>query len=240
MKETLSMIQNVKRAQGTIDILLNRPRSEMVGLGLIYGAPGLGKTRFAKRTAFKKENGYIYMQLEACMTQKSFLRKLLEILQIYYSVPAPIKGSKQKLFDDVVDLLRAAPDTVIFIDEVDYAFRDKEILSAIRDLVDLTLVTIVLFGMQDAYNSLLKANAHYFDRCNAFCEFQSLSASDTALICKDVAEIEMDVEVVNWIHNNCRGTIRKVIKNINYFEIVARNNGVKRVTAKDIPGHAEL
>jgi replication-associated recombination protein RarA len=233
MKECMSNIQNVKRAQDTVNILLTRPKSEMVGLGLIFGAPGLGKTRFAKRTAFSQ--GYVYMSIESSMNQRSFLQKLLAALQYMYSVPSPIKGSKQKVFDEIKDILNNAPDTVIFIDEVDYAFRDKQLLGSIRDLVDNTLVTIVLFGMQDAYASLLKANAHYFDRCNAFCEFQSLSAADTALICKEVTELDIDMEVVNWMHETCRGTIRKLIKQINYFEILAKSRKLSIITAKEIP-----
>jgi len=41
--------------------LMNRPKTEMVGLGLIYGKPGLGKTTYASRIAFMR--GYIYMRL---------------------------------------------------------------------------------------------------------------------------------------------------------------------------------
>jgi replication-associated recombination protein RarA len=231
--EKMSAIENVTRAQNTLNILLTRPRSEMVGLGLIYGAPGLGKTRFAKRTAFTK--GYVYMQLESTMNQRAFLKSLLRTLQIFYSVPAPIKGSKQQIFEEVRDILLLAPDTVIFIDEIDYAFSDKAMLGTIRDFVDTTTATIVLFGMQGAYASLLKANAHYFDRCNAFCEFQSLSRADTALICKEVSDVELAPEALKWIHDSSRGTIRKVIKNINFLEQVAAAKGLKTITAKELP-----
>lgn len=231
--EKMSQIKNVKRAQQTLQTLLSRPRSEMVGLGLIYGAPGLGKTRFAKRTAFTQ--GYVYMQLEATMNQRAFLKALLRTLQTFYSVPAPIKGSRHVLYEEVRDLLLSAPDTVIFIDEIDYAFRDKLLLGTIRDLVDTTPVTIMLFGMQGAYHSLLKANAHYFDRCNAFYEFEALEIEDIKLICKDVSEVEMSAEVVKWIHESSRGTIRKIIKNIHYFEQVAKAKDLKRVTAGEIP-----
>lgn len=231
--EMMSNIKNVQRAQDALNILLTRPRSEMVGLGLIYGAPGLGKTRFAKRTAFTK--GYIYLQLESTMNQRAFLRALLWTLQVFYSTPRPIRGSKQQIYDDVKDILLAAPDTVIFIDEIDYAFRDRDLLGTIRDLVDTTTVTIMLFGMQGAYSSLLKANAHYFDRCNAFCEFQALAPEDTALICKDVCEVELAPEAVQWVHKSSRGTIRRIMQSINYLESLARATKVNVITEKELP-----
>lgn len=232
MKEVLSTTQNVAKARETLQYLMTRPRSEMVGLGLIYGAPGLGKTRFAMRTAFA--NGYIYLRLDSTMTQRAFLAKLLASLQYMYSVPGPIKGGAAKLYGDVVELLVSAPETVIFVDEIDYAFRKKELLGSIRDLVDDTLVTIILVGMQDAKNNLLRANAHYFDRCNSFCEFTSLSPADTAGICKEAAEVDMDAEVCVWIHRKSGGTVRKMVKMIDYVERLAREKGLKKVSMGDL------
>lgn len=232
MKEVLSTTNNVAKARETLHYLLTRPRSEMVGLGLIYGAPGLGKTRFAMRTAFSQ--GYIYLRLDSTMTQRAFLAKLLASLQYMYSVPAPIRGGAAKLYADVTELLVSAPDTVIFIDEIDYAFRKKELLGSIRDLVDDTLVTIVLIGMQDAKNNLLRANAHYFDRCNSFCEFTALTPQDTAAICKEAGEVDMDADVCVWIHKKSAGTVRKMVKMVDWVERLAKEKGLKKVSMGDL------
>lgn len=232
MKEVLAETKNVAAAKRTLSYLLSRPRSEMVGLGLIYGAPGLGKTRFAMRTAFK--NGYIYLRIDATMTQRSFLAKLYTSLQYVYGVAGPVKGSKQKIYKDVVELLDAAPETVIMIDEIDYAFRDKALLGTIRDLVDETLVTIMLIGMQDAKASLLAANAHYFDRCNAFCEFQPLSLADTKLICTEASDIKMSDDVIQFVHKSTEGAVRNVVKSIDMVERIAREKGLKAVTMEAI------
>lgn len=237
MKECLSRIDNVQRATSAVNYLITRPKSEMVGLGLIYGAPGLGKTRFAMRTAFK--NGYLYIRLDSTMNQRSFLTKLYQALQYLYSVPQPIRGSRQKLYFEIVELLIMAPDTVIFIDEIDYAFKDKALLGTIRDLVDETLCTIVLFGMQDAKASLLRANAHYFDRCNSFCEFHKLSLQDTSLIVKDACEVEVDKAIVEWIHKSSKGTVRKIVKLVDYCERVAKARNIKSLKLDDIHGYSE-
>ncbi len=46
---TLVRTQNVIAADKCIEYLLTRPKLEMVGLGLLYGRPGLGKTTYASR-----------------------------------------------------------------------------------------------------------------------------------------------------------------------------------------------
>lgn len=232
MKNTMCNIQNVQNASDKLNYLLTRPRSEMVGLGLFFGAPGTGKTRFAMRTAFTE--GYIYMRLEAAMTQRGFLTKLHRSLQYMYSMPTPIKGTTQKIYDDVVEMLIAAPNSVIFIDEIDYAFRHKAILGTIRDLVDQTLVTIILFGMQDAKNCLLALNAHYFDRCNAFAEFTNLEMGDTAMICTEASEVEMSPDVVKWVHKVGKGCARQIVKTIDYVERTARVKNLSKVEMSDI------
>ncbi len=232
MKHTLCKTDNVVRATDKLNYLLTRPRNEMVGLGLFYGAPGTGKTRFAMRTAFSE--GYIYMRLEAAMTQRGFLMKLYQSLQYMYSMPTPIKGTTQQLYNEVLEILTSAPNPVIFIDEIDYAFSHKGIIGTIRDLVDQSLVTIILFGMQDAKTQLLALNAHYFDRCNAFCEFRNLSIGDTALICQEVAEVEMDADVVKWIHNAGKGRARIIIKTLDWVERKGKSAQLKKVALKDI------
>ncbi len=40
----LAETENVRGAKKCVAYLQDRPKTEMVGLGLLYGAPGLGKT----------------------------------------------------------------------------------------------------------------------------------------------------------------------------------------------------
>lgn len=233
MKQVLSNIENVKKGTALLNYLITRPKSEMVGLGLVYGAPGLGKTRWATRTAFAN-NFHIYVRIDAAETQRTFLEKLYTALQYTYGIPQKLRGSKQKFYLEIVDILVDAPQTVLFIDEIDYAFRDKKLLGSIRDLADETLATIVLIGMQDAKQSLLKANAHYFDRCNSFCEFRKLSPEDTALVCAEVSDVELEPEVVKYIHGKTKGTIRRIVKMVDFCERAARARKLKKVALKDL------
>ncbi|MFA6759178.1 MAG: ATP-binding protein, partial [Bacteroidales bacterium] len=139
MKENgLAKIGNVRKANDLIEYLKNRPKTEMVGLGLIYGQPGLGKSRFARVSAI--QNDYIYLRLEASMTLKSFATKLLEMIYYHFDMPKTvIKGNVSQILDKSLEILRNYINTVIVIDEIDYAFNSRKILGTIRDIVDETL-----------------------------------------------------------------------------------------------------
>ncbi len=217
---TLAKTNNVKKGYELFDYLINRPKTEMVGLGLIYGPPGLGKSRFARQTAI--QNNYIYFRLEATMTAKSFASRLLERIYFHFGMPKiGIKGSANLIFQKCLDILRNIDNTIIIIDEIDYAFKDKKVLGSIRDIVDETLSIIILVGMSDAKESLLSADAHYFDRCNFFCQFKPLDVKDLTLLCKVACEVEVDDIVIKHIAKRTKGNIRKFIKSLYSLENLA-------------------
>ena len=237
MKENrIANIENVKRAIQMIQYLRRRPKTEMVGLGLIYGAPGLGKSRFARR--FAVQNGLFYLRLEATDTARTFSLKLYELLCEKYNISPQMRGSTNKIFDACIDIINDVNDEVIiFIDEIDYAFhRNRKLLGSIRDIVDRTLAIIILVGMQNARQELLKANSHYFDRCNYFTEFRPISLADATLICKTVADVGISGEVVKYIHTAAAGNLRKIIKLIYAVESIAATKQTKTIKIGDIEG----
>ena len=56
----LIQTRNVAAADACVAELKARPKLEMVGLGLIYGAPGLGKTTYAQRSALPAHRVYLH------------------------------------------------------------------------------------------------------------------------------------------------------------------------------------
>ena len=114
----LVQIKNVVRADACIQFLMNRPKTEMVGLGLIYGKPGLGKTTYASRIAYMR--GYICMRLESTTTPKSFAVDLLTALYRRFGLGEIIpSGTTNNIFKYCLNLLDDNPETVIVIDEME-------------------------------------------------------------------------------------------------------------------------
>jgi len=234
-QHVLAETTNVLNAKKCISYLQNRPKTEMVGLGLLHGAPGLGKTRLAKRLAYR--NNYIYIRLDASMTAKGFVHQLLSLLHYRFELSnVNYRGSTNTLFRRCVSILQHNSDAVIIIDEIDYAFSQSVLLGSIRDIVDETIAIVVMVGMQEARDKLLKASSHYFDRCNYFYEFTRLSRSDVELVCKEMAEVKMKYDLVTYIHRFTKGNFRKIIKMIEAVEQVAEQSKIKIVTLNDLTG----
>ncbi|KQC06163.1 MAG: hypothetical protein APR54_07650 [Candidatus Cloacimonas sp. SDB] len=233
MKEyALVKTQNVKEAEQLIRYLYERPVTEMVGLGLIYGPPGLGKSRFARQTAIQKD--YIYLRLEATMTVKSFAIKLLEMIHFHFGMPKMrFRGTANEIFNRSLTIMHNYPNTVIIIDEIDYAFKSRKILGSIRDIVDETLAIVVLVGMADAKEKLLLADSHYFDRCNFFCEFRKLDQEDTHLLCREICDVELDTDLIKHIASKTKGNIRKLVKILYSVENIAKTDNLAQIGLRD-------
>lgn len=204
--------ENVKGAVNAIRYLESRPVEEIVGLGLLYGQPGLGKTRFARVWAIR--HGWIYIRLEATMTAKSFLSRLLRIIYEKTGRSGHVpRGSSSTLLDELIVELQQHRYNIV-IDEIDHAFPygKRELLGTIRDIVDETLSIVLLVGMGDAKDRLMALDAHYFDRCNAFYQFKPLSSGDVTRYLKNVSEVDLSPEEISDIYVKSGGTMRKLVK----------------------------
>ena len=219
-------IHNVQKADECIDFLLKRPRLEMVGLGMLYGRPGLGKTTYASRAAYAR--GYVYIRLEATTTPKTFAKELLQ--NLYRSMGMgdylPV-GTTNNIYKQCIQLLLDNEDTVIIIDEIDYAFRYPQLLGSVRDLVDETFAVVILVGMQNAMDRLNQINAYYFDRCNYFYEFEAVSKDDIRMLGTELMNIPCPESMVNYIHFNAAGNLRKAIKIMHMLEVRGKINPIQ-------------
>lgn len=229
----LAKISNVAEADRCIEYLLNRPKLEMVGLGLIYGLPGLGKTTYAQRMAFSHR--YVYLRMDSYMTPRTFAIALKTALLTHLNYGnMPIIGSASSLFRSIVGILQEHPEVVIVIDEIDYAFHDKKILGAIRDIVDETLAVIILVGMQNAKERLFQISRYYYDRCGVFCEFKSPTKKDLAILAATIMDVQFGEDIVDYIHGNNQGTMRDTIKLIHSLETVAKAKKLSVITVHDL------
>ncbi len=224
---------NTIEADRCIAELKRRPKLEMVGLGMIYGAPGLGKSTWANRTAIREQ--YIYIRLEASMTPKNFAKQLLR--RIHRSLghgDIAVVGTTHNIFLRIVSLLALHPEFVIMVDEIDYAFRRVELLDHIRDIVDETLAIVILIGMENAMDRLLQINRYYFDRCSQFYQFAPATLKDMALIATNILEVKTDEDVIRYIHRVSNGNLRQAINVMDSIEALAQAKGIAEVTLKDL------
>ena len=213
-------IENVKKANRQLKNLLERTKTEICGLGLFYGRAGLGKSRWAWKTAF--ENQYVYLRLETNLTVKDFLKALLSKLLYNFNQDSDIKGTHNLLYNRILDILQDNQHIVVFLDEIDVVFHNRKILATIRDFIDQSLATFVLVGMEQAKDKLKAMHSHYFDRTHNFMLFQALSYEDSEKIFKEVCEVKLDNLIMKYIHTRSSGTMRILYKHIDALERISK------------------
>ena len=182
--------ENVKRANKMISELLSRPKTEQRGLGLIYGPPGYGKTRYAEKTAFS--NNWGYLRINATYTPKSFLQAIYQRLNwLINSDESIISGFTSTLENLCIEMFQSNPELVIMIDEINLMIMEKkwDVLEIIRDFIDKSFATIILVGEEDTKKRLKVYNPHYFDRCAFFYKFTKNTKTDLMNIYKNLSNI---------------------------------------------------
>ncbi|HOC96091.1 MAG TPA: AAA family ATPase, partial [Candidatus Cloacimonadota bacterium] len=151
--------------------------------------------------------------LESTTTPKNFAQRLLSSLASRYNYGnVPTCGATNTIFKRCMAILENHEDAVIIVDEIDYAFSNKQLLGAIRDIVDETLAIVILVGMQNAKEKLLQVNEYYFDRCNVFCEFNSSDKKDISELCRQVMDKTPNEAMKEMIYRESTGNMRRAVK----------------------------
>lgn len=236
----LAPTQNVSRGLDCISYLMARPVAHQVGMAMIYGRPGLGKTQFSMRYAI--EHDAVYFSALKASTPKSFVVELLRKLRERYEpdCTAPIIGPKARLFREILDTLNLhttkAHMPLILIDEVDNIihYPHEEIIGMLRDIADNTVAAVVLIGMQDLREKVMKLNSHYYNRFIYFAEFKPLTDGDAIQLCNSLADITITEDLARFSNSRdqAKGDARKLIKAIRLFEEIANKLNVSTLDLK--------
>ncbi len=214
---------NTRDADRQLSLLLSRPVTEVPGLAVFYGPPGLGKTTWALHTA-AAHNNYFYIRLKTADTTKAFLIRLLAVLT-NGNYRLRDKTNISTIYEEIEDILLANPNYVIFIDEVDIAFeRSYRVLKLLRDLADITTATYVLIGMESLRTKIKNYSNHYFDRCYFNYEFSPATLEETKSLIERTLGISASDTLSRRVWQNSRGTLRKTMKIISEMEIAIRED----------------
>lgn len=234
----LCNIKNVKKAIQAVSYLTNRPKTELPGFALMYGDPGVSKTRLGERLAYT--HSMIYLRMQTTATVKSFLQQMMNLIN--YKLPEDEKEKESRfmrlttnqLYQKIIEILNTHPDIMIIIDEFDHAVKNYKLRETIRDIGDETIASIILFGMENIYNNLRKESPYFFDRCIHIVRFELLDEEDIRLVCNEVSNnVKIADDLIHEIHLKTKGNVRKVIKYIYLFEKIATEKNLKEISLKD-------
>lgn len=143
-------------------------------------------------------------------------------------------GTASDLFMLCLSTMEDHLDTIIVVDEIEYAFRHPQLLGSIRDIMDETIAIVILVGMQNAKDKLNQINEYYFDRCNFFYELQDLPKKDIAQLCSEILEIKFHPNIVEYVRFHSCGNVRKAMKLIRSVEGIGIYKNLEMITQADL------
>jgi chromosomal replication initiation ATPase DnaA len=220
MKKTFVRTQNVKNFISLMNSIQNKPEG-VPRMALVYGEPGLGKSRTALWWAVK--NDAVYLRSSNMMSGRWFLEELIEELG-----ESPLHKSSD-IFNQVINQLNDCPRTII-VDEIDYLLADSKAIETLRDIYDRTNVPIILIGMGKA-NKKFSRFRHIYDRFSEILKFESFDFNEVSKIIEELSEVQMDESAVKLIFNQAN-RFRQIVSVISKAEKLSKSNSNLVITAE--------
>lgn len=224
MKKAFARTSNVKNFLEAMESLQKRDEG-VPGMALIYGDPGLGKTRTALWWLVKNEG--IFIRSIKLMTGHWLLEEIISELG-----EAPMRRISD-IFRQIIDQLLSKP-RPLMIDEADYLCYDARVVETLRDIHDVTNAPVIFIGMGMA-DKKLRRYAHLYDRFSEVVKFTNLTLSDVRTIADDLCEVMLSDDAVQYIHSKS-DKFRRIIVHLYKAEAKARANKLEIVKASDLEG----
>lgn len=218
MKRVFVRTKNVKNFIGVVENLLSKP-ANIPKMALVYGEPGLGKSKTALWLAAKYDG--IYLRCTNLMTGRWLLDELARELD---EIPRYLTSD---IFHQCVKKLSLNPQLII-VDEIDYLAGDKKSIETLRDIHDKTNCPIIFVGMGLAHRKLEKYR-HLYDRFSEVLRFETFSISGLKEIFDQLSEVPISASAVEVIHSKYN-RFRQILQVINSLEIIAKENDILEIT----------
>lgn len=227
MKRVFARTSNVQNFLSAMTRLQKREEG-IPGMALVYGEPGLGKTRTS--LWWCAQNDGVFIRTKKLMSGRWLLEEIVAELG-----EAPMRRTSD-LFRQAVDQLLERPRT-LFVDEADYLAHDARVIETLRDLHDTTGTPFVLIGMDQADKKLMRFK-HLYDRFSEIVRFHPLSEADIKAIAEQMCEVKLSDDAVSYIHSQAN-RFRRVVVWLYKAEAIARANSLKEVRAEHLNGRVK-
>lgn len=224
MKKVFARTSNVNSFVSAMTRLIKREEG-IPGMALVYGEPGLGKTRTC--LWWCAANDGVFIRTKKLMTGRWLLEEVVAELG-----EAPMRKTSD-LFRQATDQLMERPRT-LFVDEADYLAHDARIIETLRDIHDVTGASVVLVGMDQADKKLARFK-HLYDRFSEIVRFHTLNEQDVKSIAEQMCDVRLSEDAVSYIHNQAN-RFRRVVVWMYKAEALAKANSLKEVTAQHLNG----
>lgn len=221
MKKHFVKTENLARLEAGVASLSIRGARESSWL-LVTGRPGEGKTTTLYH--WGASEAACYLTATQGMTPGRLIAAIADRMGI----------TQGRNTETAIGAQLAMRQTPIILDEAGFALDDRAAcLERLRGLTDKSGSPVLLIVMEQ---DIWKFNQHQqiSSRIFNWVEFQPASRADVAAACQQLAEIEIDADLVARIHAETEGRMRSVLNAISRIEGVARAAGLQRVALADL------
>lgn len=226
MKHRFVKTENAALFREGIEILEKRGALE-ASMMLVTGRPGEGKSSTVDNWA--SETSAIYLRAKQGWTPRYFMCELARELDV------DPRGRAEDIFTRCAAKI-AVNQTPLIIDEVEFALHNNAaVLEQARDLSDMTEVIVILIGMEQVGNKM-STHMQLASRIGYICKFQPASINDVAACCRELADCEIEPDLVKRIYKDSDGRLRLALNAIARIEQAATAMGQDKMTAQDMAG----
>jgi DNA transposition AAA+ family ATPase len=194
---------------------------------LVLGEPGLGKSR--AMSYYSVTQNSVFLRAKAAWTVNWMLRELVTELG-----EQPARRSEH-LLDQAVKHFAVNAGRTLIVDEVDHAMHDIRVLESIRDISDMTEITVIIGGMRGAERKL-RRHPHIYSRIADVCRFEAASLADTRAMCAALCEAEVAEDLAIELHRQAGGYFREIVNAIAEVERMAKRKKIAVIQLADMGG----
>lgn len=224
MKKIFAVTANTELFTELVTSLENRD-SGIPGLGLIFGEPGLGKTRTAIWYADK--TGAVFIRALATATVRSFLEEL--VIELGYE---PMYRASD-IYKQAEKSLSENP-RLLIVDEIDRLAGRWQAIEVLRDLTDQTGIPILMIGMDSSERKLARFKHLYYRMQAHIMRFMPLSEADVKRFADQICEVQLGDSAISEIYKITSGRIGALISQFHVIEKIARANDLEVIEAKHL------
>jgi DNA transposition AAA+ family ATPase len=229
MKYELAKTKNVRKFLTVVNELRNRPMG-VEGMGILWGAPGEGKTTILAY-ATNQFNG-IFIRARRSWTMTSLLESIVT------EMGGTISGRRSKMEDWIErKLMESREERIILVDEADYLFSGRnmaknDMLDVLRDIYDQTSTPVILAGMENIARQLQEVEK-FGRRITSWVEFKGIDLDDARIVADTLCEVAVADDLLEHLHKECKASIGNIVPGLSKIESFGKTNGRDTVTLAD-------
>lgn len=193
------------------------------GIVTFSGPSGFGKSTAVAYVA-AQQNG-VYVEVRSVWTKKAFLEHLSTMLGLKQT--STIAGMA-----DAVSHELAMSGRPLLIDEGDNLV-NRNLVELVRDIYEQSKASIVLIG-EEMLPQKLKQWERFHGRIMAWAQAVPADANDVlALAAHYTPGLNLAPDMVDRLVQEAKGSVRRIVTNLDEIAIVARGEGWKQVGVKE-------